>query len=689
LKAIFCYVNRLFLIISLAFVLFAATASASDKYEAEVLRRVFTFQENYNPKVKDHSMQVYTKHYYETRRRNFLLWTIPSMYTIARGDRKFMSERYDKVTITGANSYTRKRQVYYTTIPHNRSTMSVLSKFSEPNLYSTTIYGDEILSPLCRENRHFYRYKISVRRDGSTRIDFRPLVGDNTQLVAGTAIVVTKTGRLLSLVMKGEHDLIDFYTTYRQGLQKNKEREEEPRYCKTDVTFKFLGNHIKSSFTSIYNCPKQLADSVDIKGDRKAIERLRPVRLTEEEANVYRAYDKRKGDEVKKEKEEEKEKKDTTKQQSALNQLKEFGMDMGDYLLSSHGTSSEKYNIHFSPVLQPQYISYSGSKGLSYKMPFLAEYYFNDNSMLCFHPTLGYNFKIKKFYCFLPLRYTYDKQHNNYVEASWDAGNRIGNSSVLDELRDQLGEIPELEQIQVDEFNDYKASLINSSRFTSWLRADAGLVYHRRSAVNKADMRRYGKLDVYQSLAPSVTLHLAPWHEGPQLSVNYERTIYNHHFDLQYERWEANASKMFKLRSMRRISLQAGAGLYSNRGTSYFLDFANFCMNNLEGGWDDPWTGDFQLLDSRLYNLSTYYVNSNICYESPLMFTSFIPLVGHYIERERLYWSGLLIDNARPYHEMGYGFSTPFFSFGLFASFHNLDIQRFGAKFTIEIFHRW
>ena len=49
------------------------------------------------------------------------------------------------------------------------------------------------------------------------------------------------------------------------------------------------------------------------------------------------------------------------------------------------------------------------------------------------------------------------------------------------------------------------------------------------------------------------------------------------------------------------------------------MDFANFRDNNLPEGWDDDWSGDFQLLDSRLYNESKYYVRSNITYESPLL----------------------------------------------------------------------
>ena len=182
---------------------------------------------------------------------------------------------------------------------------------------------------------------------------------------------------------------------------------------------------------------------------------------------------------------------------------------------------------------------------------------------------------------------------------------------------------------------------------------------------------------------------MKPWENGPNLSINYERSIKSKAFDLDYARWEASASKIFCLPSTKQINLQVGTGLYTRRKGNNFMEFRNFCVNNLPGGWDDDWTGDFQLLDSKLYNISHYYISSNLSYETPLMMTSFIPYVGKYVERERLYWSGLLIEYSRPYYELGYGFTTRFFSAAAFAGFNELKMTSFGTKFTIELFKKW
>ena len=69
--------------------------------------------------------------------------------------------------------------------------------------------------------------------------------------------------------------------------------------------------------------------------------------------------------------------------------------------------------------------------------------------------------------------------------------------------------------------------------------------------------------------------------------------------NIKYERWEFDASFKKVLHSLRKYNLRAGGGFYTNKSTDYFVDFANFHDNYIPGGWDDDWTGDFQLLNSQ------------------------------------------------------------------------------------------
>ena len=159
--------------------------------------------------------------------------------------------------------------------------------------------------------------------------------------------------------------------------------------------------------------------------------------------------------------------------------------------------------------------------------------------------------------------------------------------------------------------------------------------------------------------------------------------------DIDYERWEFDGSIKYDMKPMRQINAKVGGGFYSRKNDNYFVDYMHFRDNKLPGGWDDDWSGDFQLLNSQWYNESSYYARAHVSYESPLLFTSWLPLVGHYIEKERFYLSALSIDNTRPYSELGYGFTTRLVSIGLFASFLNAEFQEFGCKFTFELFRRW
>ncbi|MFC2713867.1 MAG: DUF5686 family protein [Segatella salivae] len=135
--------------------------------------------------------------------------------------------------------------------------------------------------------------------------------------------------------------------------------------------------------------------------------------------------------------------------------------------------------------------------------------------------------------------------------------------------------------------------------------------------------------------------------------------------------------------------MRIGTGFYTRRHRhAYFLNYENFKENNIPGGWNDDWSGEFELLRSENYNTSDYYVRANFTYESPLLLLSWLPFVGHYMETERVYISALDVRNTHPYLELGYGFTSRVVSVGFFVSNgkHNRSI---GCKFGFELFRHW
>ena len=135
--------------------------------------------------------------------------------------------------------------------------------------------------------------------------------------------------------------------------------------------------------------------------------------------------------------------------------------------------------------------------------------------------------------------------------------------------------------------------------------------------------------------------------------------------------------------------MRAGFGFFANKATDIFLDYSNFRDENLPQGWNDDWSGNFQLLSGHEYNMSDYYIRYNLSYESPLLLATWIPYLGKYIEKERFYVSGVKLERSKPYYEIGYGFTNRYISVGAFASFRNLSFDKMGVKFDFELFKRW
>ena len=696
---------------------FSLTSYTQTPADTTLLNRMFSYPQNYADELEGIQSNVYIKHLDETQKRNFTLWCVPSMYAIARGERSYVSEQYSRLTFHEDGKMDNMRQVYYTTIPHNRRTMPTLLEFITPTLYKETLYDDHILSPFHHTNKIFYRYSTARLDNRRHRLYFRPRYVSNTQLIHGVATIETETGRIIDAEMHGEFDMLRFETIATLGDDGS--RAMLPKACRTNVEFKFLGNRITSAFEAAYDCPVTLPDSVNVKGDRQLIDSVRPYNLSGKEQAIYDLRDSlraqrhstfnpppstfndssstlRSTPSLRSAKNDSSSTltppPSTIMQQPKprkRNYWKEIGSALGESLVQRTRFSSEAGYVRVSPILNPQYLSYSRRKGFSYRFKVGAQLNLNDETRLGMTTRFGYNFKQKKFYFNLPLRLDYNyRGREGYAEAAWASGNRIYNSTVIDELKQKLGDLPELDNMDLDQFDDWNMRLSNNLPLNNRLAVETGVVLHQRKAVNKQGMKQLDMPTEYRSLAPMLSVKTRPWRKGPLLTIDYERGLPGKNY-LDYERWEMDASLKHRMHRLQTLNLRFGAGFYTRRDKNYFMDYSNFRDENLPEGWDDDWSGNFQLLRSRMYNESDYYLRGNISYESPLLAASFVPLVGRYIERERIYLSSLSIAHSRLYSELGYGFTCRFFSVGLFASFLNTKFQESGAKFTFELFRRW
>lgn len=659
------------------------TAMCGAKHDTPILEKIYEYHDTHLSEIHNLQDNVYAKFRFNVERRNVILWLIPSMYVLAKDPREYIRESYNDVTFKNEHDFDVNKQVVTGTIRKNRKAMPVIIDYNTPRIYDIALYDGHMLSPFNRINRYYYRYKQIRQNDGTTRLEFRPKLY-NTQLVNGFAIVETETGRIIRTVMNGEFDMLTFCTEVKHD--DNDTLALMPTQCSTAATFRFMGNRVSTVFNSRNHQTKQLPDSIDESKSMQLMDSLRPFPLAESDKRIYEALAKQQREA------EEAAAADTTEHKE--NKWKHFWWDIvGDNLVTPLAAESKDKGAEFrlSPIINPLNVRYSGSKGISYKMNLALRYKFNEHRYLSLEPVFGYNFKQKQFYFTAPLRMTYNPKRNGYAEIIWGNGNRISNSTVLDQINHEHGDTIKFNEPDADKFTDNYVELNNNIMLYDWFDLELGVVYHQRVALNKQLMEKYEKPTEYRSFAPRVCMKFHPWLDlGPTFTVDYERSIKNVvKSNIQYERWELDAQWKMRIAGLRVLNLRTGYGFYTNRSDNYFLDYSNFRDNNLPEGWDDRWSGNFQLLDGKVYNESNFYYRNNVSYETPMFFATWLPYVGKYIEKERLYFSNVIVQHTRPYFEIGYGFTNRYVSLGFFASFYNTKFEKAGITFDFELFKRW
>lgn len=653
--------------------------------DSSVVRRISNYGAGLKGALDAVHTNMYIRYHFKADRRNPTLMAIPSMFYISQGERENAGEVYNKIYIKGKNIFESTRQISVSTIRQNRSAMSVLVKYLMPDIYGVAMIDNQILSPLNSSNIRLYRYTVTYLTGNRAEIVFRPR-RYNTQLVSGSAIADRSTGRVIRIKFSGEFDMIHFRvdaTMGKEGL-----RSLMPKTCDIEARFHFMGNKITASYHSVYDNPVDLPDSLYGRHDMALMEELRPDPLPDDILRLYNdKFQKPQSTATAQDTTE------TNRQRKRWDKI--LWNVVGDNLVTrikgNFGTSNQG-SFRISPILNPLSISYSKRKGVTYKMRIRGNYKFSENSDLSLYFKSGYSFKQHQFYFNTPLRFTYNRRKNGYVEFEVGNGNRITNSNIVEQVKHESLDSIDWNKMNLDYFKDFFMRAVTNYDISSKWSLQPGVMFHKRSAVDSRGFYMAGRPTRYYSFAPSMQIQFRPtgW-LGPIITADYERGIKGvGKADVEYERMEFDASWRKQLSSLRSFSLKAGCGFYTAKsGNSYFLDYSNFREVTIPGGWNDDWTGEFQMLNSNWYNASEYYVRTNITYESPLMLLSRIPYVGKLMEMERIYVNTLYVEHLHPYMECGYGFTNRFFSMGIFMATSNHSFEGVGCRFSFELFRDW
>lgn len=647
--------------------------------ESLVLNRLFSYRASIDGTIEGYTTTAYLKTNIKTDRRNITLVCVPHLYPLARSQkRSHLGETY--ATITFHEDKPNEATIHATgsTIRRHRRIMPNIVGYLTPNIYRPTLISDHLFSPFHRNNKRFYRYKTSTQGDSLVRIDFKPRV-HNTQMVKGHALLDPSTGRVFSCLLSGEYDMVSFVIEIKMGDEGIESLI--PQECIVKAKASFFGNRLRNIYHALYGLPVPTPSQTQ---SQNAIDSLRAIPLTASEKQMYAEYDSIRLS-----------RSDTTAVKEK-NFLKDFVWDkIGDNLLNrirgSFGTEDRGF-YKLSPILNPLYLSYSKRRGVTYRFTANAGYVFGPKSDINFRAKLGYSFLQKQVYIDMPVTYTFDAANNGYFKFRWKGGDRITSSTVVDKLKFEHGDTIDWDHMDLDYFKTSRISLVAHYDLNQYVSIESGIAFNYWKSVHDKDFAYFDKPSHYDNSVFTEELTVRPlgW-KGPIVTMNYERTLKGPSDDgLNYEKWEFDCSYIHYLPCLRALSLRGGGGFYSTHtNDALFLDFNNFRENNIPGGWNDDWSGEFELLHRNWYNSSRYYLRFNATYESPLLLMSWLPILGTIIETERIYLGYLSLSQLKNYMECGYSMTNRVVSMGVFTSFREWKFDGVGIRLGFELFDKW
>ena len=696
-----------------------------------ILKSIFQFSSLYSKVIDEYKADMYMKGTMKVHKKNRLIRYIPSMFRLVDGVDEYIIESISEMHYTAPDIYNRKVKAVSSTFPRNRGELTDLTDFLNMNVYSSSMMSDKLLSPLDKESSRYYTYLLDTITGTSDNQVYKIKIEPKhkgTQLVSGYVMVSDQVWSIREIYMEGEFDMIQF--KLRRVMGDVGDEEFLPVHFDLNLVFKFMGNYLemnncgqmKYNKVSFYNGSQRrksqkkhshdltefyslTIDSTQIITDKVKFAEMRPYPLLPEEDSLYRNYD------ILREKNQAKEQQvDEKKKKASV-----FWGQMGDILIGSYNLNMAGWgSVKCSPLINPVMLSYSHSRGISYKQRFKYNKLFNDGKLLKITPQLGYNFTRKELYVKADASFQYWPQKLGSIDVGVGNGNRIFSSVVIDQLKNHPESEFHFDNVELDYFKDVYLNLFHTIEPVNGLLIKSGVSMHWRylgidltpkveGTLSYEDiLKSKGIRSDYNSFAPRIRLEWTPglyYYMNGNRKMNIGSSMPTFIFDYEkglkgvlgstdaHERMEFDIQQILELSRIRSLAYRVGFGTFTHMDNMYFVDFVNFARSNLPEGWNDEIGGTFQLLDRRWYNSSRQYWRGNLTYESPfILLRPFNRWLGK-VQQERLYGGILFMPHLNPYLEFGYGIGTHVFDVGAFVSFINGKYDTIGFKFTFELFN--
>lgn len=728
-----CIKNIIFLLVIMLLFPFSMLAGEElghipnkPKVDPLILKNIFSYSPFYARAVDEYKADLYLKGRVKVHKSNKLVRYIPSMFRLENGVDDYILESVSEMHYMAPDVYNRKIKALSTTFPRDKGQIVDVTDFLHMNIYSSSIMTDKLLSPLDEKSSRYYHYLLDTVADVRGYHQYKILIVpkfDGTQLVNGYVWVDGVDFTIRETYMEGKFDM----NTFKLHTVMGDSGDESflPVRLHLNVEFKFMGNHLemdagawmkyhsvifnkdgkrkkstKKHFHDLTEFYQLTCDTTKLITDKELFHDFRPFPLTPEEDSIYYAWASRKID---------------REWEKILNPEKKssvFWGQMGDALIGSYNVNiSGVGSVRCSPLINPVMLSYSHSKGLSYKQKFKYNRLFPSGRLLKVTPQVGYNFTHKDLYIKGDMSFLYWPEKQGSFDVDAGNGNRIYSSVVLDKLKAMSDNALDFKNLELDYFKDIYLNTFHSIEPVNGLYIKTGVSVHWRSLVNRQRKELMEIIDKiermkirsqYNTFSPRIRIEWTPgmyYYMNGRRKMNVKSKMPTFIFDYErglkgvfgsaegHERWEFDVQQIIKLNQIRSLAYRVGGGVFTKMDNMYFVDFVNFKRSNIPEGWNDEIGGTFQLLDGRWYNSSRKYLRGNVTYESPFIFMLPLNRWLGMIQHERLYGGVLFMPHLNPYIELGYGIETHVFDVGAFVSCINGKYDSFGIKFTFELFN--
>lgn len=662
--------------------------------------------------------RLYLKQYTNAKRKNFLLNFIPDMTRFDKGEKEYLTELFYDVKYFEYAVPDVRRRASLTTHRHGSGEMERVLAYVCPDIYSDKLFDKEYISPLHKSNSNNYRYSIDKQYSDTAKIN-RKWVKllyeqrfDNIKLLNKGWVLLDEKCAVREFYAEGWNEQERFKAFFRMG------QDGLERYAVEEMSillnYNFAGNkldvYVNGMYDYSYMLPLSMLEKKTDKynltgshltnnttlyiGDKKLYAQMfrkKPLTITDSLFYVKKGVYGNGGD--------------VNDSIENKNDIAYWLWTVGDGMISSHTMDWGNGRVKMSPIINPSYLSYSSSRGLSYRLAFNIYSTFKNGRWFNVKPMVGYNFKQNYFYWDVGGEYYFDPLHLGSINLDVGLGNRIYSSVILDQIKDVDSDSLDFDKLNLDYFSNFYMNLGVQREISNGLRVLLGVNFHRRSLLSNSrwllDTKVYDIKDVYTGFAPHIRVFWQPgtyYYIQDNRKINVGSNMPRFELDIErgisgvmgssssYTRTEVDIQYKYNVNESDVLYMRAGGGGFFNTKDVYFVDYAFLKHNNLPVDRSDELGGVFQLLASEWYSSANKYLRANFTYESPfLVLQKFLPRVN-FIKNEHFYFNLLVMSHLLPYSELGYGLETPYIDMGVFVSMKNRKFHQFGYKFTISLF---